>query len=627
MLKKILIITTVVLLMGATVSFLLLQNANENVEQMFIEAEQSVAAKAEQMREMFNHAVTSKATVVYVYDTNDVLLFRFNDPSVMTGVTGVQETLVDMIYKAEGINRKASFDYDQWKESYLFPNSVLGERVSLSGTLLYTVVAQMCTALEYQPNDFERAALMREFSDLTEEQMISYICATSTFGNASGLVGAADQLFSKSVEELNSNQARYIGYAYKNPNASFEDYCRLYGDYTNGASTAAEFGLYRTVNDSLWLVRQEVREELSTLLSGNLFAQTLHVKTSIDKRLQLELQESLDGGMRYSVSLSSVGNPTVNGTVCAVDARTGMYMALIAGRTIGQTAEVVTAVGTSPIGKYQALYAIFAGTPDCTAFTLLKFEEETGEEAFSPLLSFLEGDRLSLIGVSPTCKDVVALEESAQFFNSLHTDTKLRFVSQIKDENDNLLYTAKPATNISGEGNSPDLRVFLADGDPKAYSYHMDEQAANYRLQASGTSEIIVCSLFATTAAGAVLTEQDMYTVGLVHENFFGITGEYRPRYPELLDRDGKIADKLAATRQSNLGIIQSIAEGMLAKIDEYPIVSVSTRIAFEVFYANCEQTLNSYRGLIAEDVMNSLLLSLEEHRALRTADIMQYIT
>ena len=627
MLKKFLIITTVVLVLGATVSFLLLEKGNAGKDLEFAAAEERISEKADEMRALFDQAVNSKASVVYVYDTNDNLLFRFTDPMVMTGVTGLQETLIDTICVAEGVDRRKSFDYESWKDSQRFPASLLGETESLQGSLLYATVANLCSDIGYQPTDLERAALMYRFSDFTEEQMMSYLVATGTFGTAKGLVGAADALFSKSVEELNSNQARYLGYAYNNPNASFEDYIRLYPDYTNGASTAMEFGLYRTVNDSLWLVRQKVREELSNVLGGNLFAQTLHVKTSIDRGLQLELQESLDSGMRYSVTLSSVGNPTVNGTCCAIDARTGMYIALVAGRTTGKTAEIVTVIEKSPVGKYQAAYAVFEGTPDCTAFTLLKYTESTGQEVFAPFIDFLEGDNLSLIGITPECAESVTLEELAEFMNSMHTDTRLRFVSQIKDVNENLLYSAKPAECISEEGSFADLKVLLAGGDHKADTYHLDEYGVAYRLQGSGTSEVIVCSLFASTATGSTLTEQDQYTFGLIHENFFGIASEYRLRYPELLDKTGKVADKLAATRESNLGVIQLISGDMFKQIDEFVINSVATRLQFEKFYKNCEDTLNFYRGLIADEIMVSLLATLEEHRAGRAADIMQYIT
>ena len=627
MLKKILICLAVVLCLGATAFIFFVSRGDAQLELVYSEAEKTAAGHEQAVRSRIMSAVNSKTSIVYVYDANDTLLFRLLDPSVMAGVSEVPETLIEMICDREGISRSATFDYGNWKESQKTVNSMVASPVAINNSLLSLVVSQACADLGIILKDAEKAALMDLLKDMTEQQLIAYITTNNSFAGIDGLVGAANTLFSKEVSELNSNQAKYLGYAYRNDEANFADYARLYPNYTNGASTDTEFGLYTAVNDTMWLVRKMITSELQDALKDDLFVQTIHVKTSIDKGLQLELQNSIDSGMRYSVQLSSIGNPVMNGAACAIDVRTGMYMALVSGRSIGISKEEITVTEPSPIGKYQSVIAIFDGTPDCTAFTLLKYQLATGEEKFAPLLYFVKENKLDYLGITPNSKPTVTLTECAEFINATYVDTKLRFVVQVKDAFDNTVYSARPANDIADYGSLPDFRVFLADGDPKAFDYTVTEAGLAYQLSFSANSEYAVCSLFASMAAGTYITEHDQYTFSLVHDNLYGIAGEYRPRYPEVIDNTGKVSDKITATRTSNLGVIQLVVEDMVNKIDTFEIVSIATRMQFESYYAECESILESYEGLVDDTKMAEFKAQLESHRAARSEDLMKYLT
>lgn len=568
--------------------------------------------------------------VAKVYDSRGTLLFLLRSNNGVESVRALPPQLVsDIQQKLLGGISPVKIDLDLWSKSHTILGGLSEKRTVQdwsASSLGFKTVEVFCSYTQTMLSDTAKfvvgAALDEKYST---DALIAYCVSVGKFGRVQGLVAACEQWFNKDLGRLNEWQLRYLGYAFNNSEASWDDFVSKYPDWTGGAETAEAFGFAQNGGDSYWLLRQRIIDELNAVLGEDWGLQNLSVKLELNSALQASLQQGLDQGLKSSIALGADGQTAVDGVVGVVDSHTGFVVAYVGGRRINNSTREFALPRQSFIGDYLEAAEALASDNTLTYASLMSYENNLGLLDYVPFGELVQAGQLSLIDRVPEYATSCRIGELLEFGSSLFVSEKPRFVSQVQDSLGNALYTAPTANDIRQVAPNPDLRCLLSGGTEGSVTHYYADSELGVSF-GEFTSEYVFGALIGTNAQGYSLSYEDMDLCATTSLSLAKAVAQQYPRVPTPIDDTGVVAGKVAQSYVSNAQVVTSAVDTWVKSLEEQPIVSVGTRAEFENAYAQYSTQLYAYGGLISTELFSELQARLDAVRIERTDELMRFI-
>lgn len=566
-----------------------------------------------------------------VFDSNENLIFTLRGSSESAGVDEVPAAILSAVRDdLLGASLYTPLDLDNYISAQTRIGKLLGNsnEDALVGSLGYQVLDIYLSRSGLSLEDTQKVVVAAYLdSQFDEATLLSYVASGANYGRVTGLANACDQYFNKTVPELNEWQISYLAYAVLNSDASWTEFLEQYPDSTGGATTAEAFGFASTGGDTLWALKQAVREELSTIEGVDLESGHYNIQLEFNSSLQAELQEDLDSSFRTSIDLDSTGSTVLDGTVCVVDSHTGFVTALVGSRSTNTVSTEFKLNSVSMIGTMDAARQMLAEDPALTYTTLVPYELETGEVNYASFGAIAMSNQLSILGVSPTLENTTTISELSDFLASLMVDTGARFIREVQDSEGNVLYSAPAAIDISQQSPSLDILGMLAGNTGSTTTADMSWDTEVGTVFGRLNSEHIVCALLGTKSVGYTLDAEDYDLCITATIPISRTVEEYYPRTPSNLDRDNALTAKLSVAEAENRELLSGLVAEWVVALEEQPINSVGTRNEFETLYSNYSYQLWNYTALFTDtSIYTELQAELDAVRSARSEELLRYV-
>lgn len=564
-----------------------------------------------------------------VYDASGNVLFTLTAAGGISGVDALPPYLASAI-QAKVLNGApvAEIDLDAWSDSHTTLGSIFNDKTEEEmrvGSLGWEAVTRFCTVSKTMLSDGAKFVIAAYLDTAyTAEELLTFIACSESYGSYYGIVEASSQWFNKTLDKLTENQMDYLAYAFANTAPNYDDFAEANPDSIGGAETAEDFGFSQVGSDTYWLLKKEVREELTQLLGTRLQDESFNVSLEIDSVLQGRIQEALDNGLRSSIELGADGLTSIDGTVGVVNPKNGFVVALVGGRSINSVSRDFALDCTSLIGNYKAAAEEMKEDPTLTYATLKPVETAAGTTDYVQFGALVAYDQMGSIGLSPKVEAKSTLSELLEFGTSLYADVSPRYISEIQTTDGEVIYTAPVATDVSAQAPNPDTRALLMNGtDVNSAEYIMD--CTTGTVQGEFTSEYILGVLCGTMTTGYQMTFEDSDACMTTAFNLANLMKEYYPREPSTIDPNGSVATKVSATQVENAEIVNEAVDDWVTELSEMPINSVGTASQFEQYYAAYSNQVHGYYGLVDEALYNELHDRLDAIRAERASELLQF--
>lgn len=467
---------------------------------------------------------------------------------------------------------------------------------------------------------------------LEASRLLSWAACNGEYGNISGLVNASEAWFNKPVNQLNEWQLEYMAYAYANPDASWEKFVETNSQSTGGATTPEEFGFFSTGGDPYYSLKQEVIEELESL-EFSLEEENYNVQLAINPSLQADIQKAVDNGLKPSVTLDSVGNTAVDGSVLVVDSHTGMVTACVGSRSINTVARPFELAGDSTLGTMKIAEEMFEKDPTLSSNSLMKYDLASGEIAWDPFGDIVLTQQLGILGRVPEASQTVSAGDVADFLTGLlvatsdEMDNQVRYIREIQlSSKSETVYLAEQAQEVYTRSPELDMLGVLID-TPEDIRAPFALQLDNGVVWAQATTEYIVSGVFGTNSVGYTLTADDFDNcVTTASISVPGIVSKHYPKTPQKFDSLGTLAAKMDAARESNKEIVVKLANSYIKDLKEHKINSVGTRAAWEDKYLQYMNVIAGYSWTISTELADDLLAQLDAVRSERSSDLLKFV-
>lgn len=568
--------------------------------------------------------------VAKVYDSRGTLLF------LLRGSNGVESARLlppqfasDIQQKLLGGLSPVKIDLGLWSKSHTILGGLSEKRTMQdwsASSLGFKTVEVFCEYTQTMLPDIAKFVVGAALDDkYSTDVLISYCASVGKFGRFQGVVAACEQWFNKDLGRLNEWQLHYLGYAFNNSEASWDDFVSKHPDWTGGAETPEAFGFEQNGGDPYWLLRQRIADELNVVLGDDWSLQNFSVKLEINSALQSGLQQGLDQGLKSSITLGADGQTVVDGVVGVVDSHTGFVVAYVDGRSVNSSTWEFALPRQSCIGDYREAAEVLSSDSTLTYASLMSYENSLGLLDYVSFGELVGTGKLSLIGRIPEYSTSCKIWELLEFGTSMFVSGKPRFVSQVQDSLGNTIYSAPSVNDIRQVTPNPDLRCLLVGATEGAAAHYYADSEVGVSF-GEFTSEYVFGAIIGTNAQGYGLSDDDMDLCTTTALSLAKIVTQQYPHVPADIDDTGIVAEKVAQSYMSNVQIVTSAVDTWVKSLREQPITSVETRAEFENSYAQYSKQLYAYGGLISTELFSELQARLDAVRIERTDELMQFI-
>lgn len=572
-----------------------------------------------------------------VTDDSGAVLFSIRSTDTVFVVRDIPERIKQAVEsKLFGGTPVSEFDID----SFITSNTRYGKLLRKTTEVPYTsfigfqAAKLYCQQTSIKCDDLDALAIGVALSEVfSPEELLEWVISASTYGDVVGIGPASESWFSRAVSELNKWQVEYMAFAYDNPNCDWITFAETLPDLTGGAQTPEEFGFTSSnSNNTVLAIKRAVTEELAAL-GYDLSSSKLNIRLGIEPTLQKDLQVTLDSGLRHLVSLDSVGNTAVDGSIVTIDLNKGRVTAHVGGRSINKTARQFYLSGENVLGYFDAAVKLFSDDTSITGDSIVELPLDNGGTTIQPVRNVIFGGASGLLGVQPEITDRVTADQVAGFFaDLLFADSadgmpSVQYISEIEDATSGeVLYVApQPEYSYSSSPYIETLSLLPRSYDSPSMQM-IDEMESGYLL-VNLTKDQLTVGLFGSGVAGYAFTEEDRQACfDLAASSVAGALYRRYSETPLVLDTQGIFAAKTAQVYRLNSVLLQNKVSEYVDYLRSYVIDSPESRAKWEEVYLDYTSDLAQFEGTVDQTSFMGLFKQLDTVRSEKSGELLQFV-
>jgi len=565
-----------------------------------------------------------------VYDSDDHLLFV-----VKQGVSTVvgdefpeyaQQYLLNQLVESTPVRK---LEHSDWVNAH----SVLGKlrkkpsvESCLQKSVGYAALKVYCQINQAKVSpEAEFLLSMVLENELTQQQLLAYCAAMSSFNGIQGLAEASDVMFGMTVSQLNEQQLDYLLYSMGKEQVTWDDY-RAHRTSQELPESSSLFGLTTSGPTEHAVLKARVKKELEHLLGDRLLSENFDVSLYYDSDLSNKLQTEMDTAFAGSISLQADGQTTLDGVLEVVSPKTAGVISFVEGRSINSKSREFVLPVQSTLGNYVAVKEFLRDNPDLTYTSYIEYEDETEATSFISVEEAVDTNQLDILGVTPVCESSVTIDEIANFVTGLYTEREPHFISQITFQGSSeKVYVDKGASPTAGEALNTNIRGMFVDNLQDIVGTYQEEYS-NGLAFANITDQYIITGVLGSDALGYAMTYEDIDLLKNVSATVSSVMADMNVVPPLSVDSTGVLTAKLEQVRAENLNLIIGLVDEWVELLKTMPITSVSTRKAFEAELTRDITELQRCQRVLGAEVVEAQSDRLREVRVERTSELMKYV-
>lgn len=554
----------------------------------------TIAQGADDVVSTVRSVLTSKAPTTWVYDRDMNLIMTVKVSNATQAVTQVPESVATAI--------------------------------TSSGNLAQLVAKEYLESIAITDADSLTGYTRRVQSEFSQEELINYLASSSPFaGNYVGLTDAAANVFGVTVEKLSVIQARYLAYAYRNEDATVDDFLLQNTDVTlEQLHTLSGQEGYRAL-------RELILEELQEIPEVDLKSTSYNVQITLSSQQQAKLQNLIDQEMRQLIELNSDGSYAVDCSAVVIDNN---------GRIRAYAPRRSTNIRTSTAFQLNSLN--FTGNlvqlikdlnvPDSCWLTLREVKTPNGDIVYRTLAELF--NTLALSSASNT-ENISACDVVEVLYSQNSTYPGFGVIHEVQTLEGTTVYTWP--SNRAGDF---DVLPGVVDStvmntSHKVYEFFSKDKAGHtiwgFDVPLSTgivsfrhTSNYTVAIITGTAALGGGISGGTRDTLSAIVDKIYSNVSANYPTEGKVLWPSG-FEGLISSAYSHNAELVQPLYDRALGALTQIQITSVDARRSWETAYKTVISLLQQYQEYLAPATVDEWMAAVDANRKVNAEVLLRY--
>lgn len=541
-----------------------------------------------------------------VYDNNNEVLFSMN----LGGASGV---------------KLSQSQAEIFRDKVVDPYSLLARGLDLNDDIvLKNVSDDYITSLLLKTINYNDMLYSYLEDNISEIDALSYVASIGEFGElGSGMAVASYSLYSKEYSELTKEQFKLLCTSFSS-NGGFEDVIDSFSTTVSIDKEELLNELKVTYNGASFYngLRDFILEELKRVLSSSAEEPVklsefgkLRIKTSINSKLQKELQLYLDNAMRDEIDLSTTGKYAMDASIVCADASSNYIIAYIPSRV--QPDNQYTTVDIDYTGMVKDFeYVRNQIASGKTSKSLISVKDANGVSNYIGL------DKIFRAHNIPGSDGAEAVTGDILDVLDLGTGGEASVLLEVMDSDGNSIYTATGSKSVDLL-NDLLLQELMFDGSLSSYVYEKPNGSIHFAM---GKSFSIAMYAGSNAVGYNEKIAEDKVTE--IMSNICNSCQKYYKVSNDLSTNDfSQTVGRTTVSLDENYNILKQDLNSRLQSLNNLRITTSKDRSTFEDYYDQLTVYLSDMSTYLPASVNQQLKAEQERIRRNKSEQLLSVTT